>query len=95
MSVFRTIETRRSLIRAANGGVTVCINPYGRILRELNLFSSDFLICDVPIVEADEVTIYSIYGDFFPQFILMLVFIEFIYIITKKVIDRIKKKNKM
>lgn len=95
MAVFRTIETRRSLIRAANGGVTACINPYGRILRELNLFSSDFLICDVPIVEVDEVTIYSRYGDFFPQFILMLVIIEFIYIITKKVIDRIKKKNKM
>ena len=49
----------------------------------------------MPIVEADEVTIYSIYGDFFPQFILMLVFIEFIYILIKKVIDRIKKKNKM
>ncbi|MBA7664926.1 Apolipoprotein N-acyltransferase [subsurface metagenome] len=95
ISIFRTIENRRSLIRAANGGVTAYINPYGRVIDSLELFTSDYLVCDVLLGEKDEVTFYSRYGDFFPWLILILVCTLIIFIFTKKVIDRMKKLNNM
>jgi apolipoprotein N-acyltransferase len=77
ISIFRTIENRRSLVRAANGGVT------------------DFLVCDIPVIESETTTIYSRYGDFLPRFFVILIMIEIFYVIAKKMIDRKKKKNMM
>jgi len=62
-SIFRAVENKRSLVRAANGGVTACINPYGRELHRLPLFTSDYLVCDVPILGKDLITFYTQYGD--------------------------------
>jgi apolipoprotein N-acyltransferase len=95
LSVFRTIENRRSLIRAANGGVTACINPYGRVLQTLELFTSDYLVCDVPLGGEDDNTFYTKYGDFFPKILAIICCAMVILIIIKKVIDRKEKKNNM
>lgn len=95
ISVFRTVETRRSLVRAANGGVTVCVNPYGRIIDSLPLFTSDYLVCDVPLQEGNMTTLYVRWGDFFPKW-LGVIFLAFLLALgVKKVIDRKKKKNIM
>ncbi|HEB31086.1 MAG TPA: apolipoprotein N-acyltransferase [Spirochaetes bacterium] len=95
ISIFRTIENRRSLVRAANGGVTACVDPYGKVLDSIELFTTDFLVCDVPVIESEITTIYSRYGDFLPKIFVILIMIEIFYVITKKMIDRKKKKNKM
>ncbi len=95
LSVFRTIENRRSLIRAANGGVTACINPYGRVLQTLELFTSDYLVCDVPLGREEENTIYTKYGDFFPKILVILCCIMLVLVSMKKIIDRKEKKNNM
>jgi apolipoprotein N-acyltransferase len=95
ISIFRTIENRRSLVRAANGGVTACVNPYGRVLDSIELFTTDFLVCDIPVIESETTTIYSRYGDFLPRFFVILIMIEIFYVIAKKMIDRKKKKNMM
>lgn len=62
-AIFRSIENRRSLVRAANGGVTACVNPYGREIARLPLFTSDYLVCDVPVYNDGPVTFYSRFGD--------------------------------
>ncbi|MFW9989135.1 MAG: apolipoprotein N-acyltransferase, partial [Candidatus Odinarchaeota archaeon] len=95
LSVFRTIENRRSLIRAANGGVTACINPYGRVLQTLELFTSDYLVCDVPLGREEENTIYTKYGDFFPKILVILCCVMLVLVSMKKIIDRKEKKNNM
>jgi len=93
ISVFRTVENRRSLVRAANGGITACIDPYGRVLNMLSPFTADFLICDVPIVDSGGLTFYTRSGDILPQVLLYLSLVGLLYIALKKIIDRMKNKN--
>ncbi len=87
ISVFRTIENRRSLVRAANGGVTICVNPYGRPHAQLDLFKSDVLVCDVDIVDSSIITFYTKYGDVLPLMFLPLSLIGALILLIKKFID--------
>ena len=63
LSQWRAIETRRSLVRATNSGLTAVIDPRGEILETLPTFSSGVLQTKVPIMEGQ--TIYVRFGDWF------------------------------
>ncbi|MEE9549541.1 MAG: apolipoprotein N-acyltransferase [Candidatus Binatia bacterium] len=60
---WRAIETRRTLVRATNTGVTTVINPRGEILESLPVFSSGVLTADVPLMKGQ--TFYVRFGDWF------------------------------
>jgi len=47
IAAFRSIETRRFLLRAANSGITAVIDPRGRVRQETRLFTEDCLVGDV------------------------------------------------
>jgi apolipoprotein N-acyltransferase len=64
MAVFRAVENRRSLIRAANTGISGCIDPVGRVLARTRLFEDAALTCEVPVWE--EKSLYTRAGDYFP-----------------------------
>ena len=49
IAVMRAIENRRSVVRAANGGISCLIDPAGRIAEHTEMFTRDFLTVDVPI----------------------------------------------
>ena len=49
MSVFRAVETRRSLVRAANTGISALVDPLGDILCESKLFVSSYLSATLPL----------------------------------------------
>ncbi|MDW7774616.1 MAG: apolipoprotein N-acyltransferase [Desulfobulbaceae bacterium] len=51
MSVFRSVETRRSLVRAANTGISGFVDPLGRVLEKSPLFEPLVLTATVPLVE--------------------------------------------
>ena len=57
MSILRAIENRRSVLRAANGGISCVIDPLGRTVIQSNMFTKDVIVKDVPI-ETEE-TIYT------------------------------------
>ncbi len=61
--VVSAIETRRTLVRATNTGLTTVINPRGEILETLPTFSSGVLTADVPLIEGQ--TLYVRFGDWF------------------------------
>ena len=48
-SVLRAVENRRSVVRAANGGISCLIDPLGRTVAETKMFIQDYLVVDVPI----------------------------------------------
>ena len=64
MGVFRAVENRRSMVRSTNGGMTVTIDPDGRILQVLEPFTADYLIGTVPVVDGAH-TPYTRWGDWF------------------------------
>jgi apolipoprotein N-acyltransferase len=62
MAVFRAVENRRSLVRSTNGGMTVTVDPNGRITAMLEPFVADYLVAEVPVF-TDRDTFYSRTGD--------------------------------
>lgn len=67
ISVFRAVENRVALVRAANTGVSSFIDPYGRILARVqdeagdDLFVAGHLTREVPLMHTR--TFYNAYGD--------------------------------
>ena len=55
MAVFRAVETKRSLIRAANTGISGFVDPLGRILGQTGLFVEAALDARVPMIEQQTV----------------------------------------
>lgn len=58
MAVFRSVENRRSMVRATNGGFTCVIDPNGKILASLEPFTADYLMADVPVYDG-RTTLYN------------------------------------
>ncbi|MDX2447243.1 MAG: apolipoprotein N-acyltransferase [Desulfobacterales bacterium] len=63
MAVFRTIETRRALVRSANTGISGFIDPLGRVISETPLFQDAVIGEDIPLMSGQ--TPYVRFGDIF------------------------------
>jgi apolipoprotein N-acyltransferase len=68
MSVFRAVENRRALARAANTGISGFIDPYGRITGRVwnnnkDIYVEGYLTRAISV--SQEQTFYTIYGDVF------------------------------
>jgi len=61
MAVFRAVENRRPLIRAANTGISGFIDPAGRILAQTPLFEEAVMTRLVPVIRGMD-TIYTRHG---------------------------------
>ena len=64
MAVMRAVENRRSVARSANSGVSMLIDPYGRVMARTAIFEEGFLVDRLPVVS--DRTFYTTYGDVFP-----------------------------
>jgi len=77
MSVFRAVETRRPLVRAANTGISAFVDTRGRVVRKSGLFQEAVLLSEVRPSHIP-LTPYVRWGDVFPLFLLALVFVRLI-----------------
>ncbi|GBE13707.1 apolipoprotein N-acyltransferase [bacterium BMS3Abin13] len=77
MTVFRAVETRRSLVRAANTGVSGFVSPSGRILDQSPLFQPLTITANVPLLE--EKTIFVRFGYRFGPACLVLIPLLFFF----------------
>ena len=73
MTVFRAVENRRALVRAANTGISGYIDPAGRVRSQTGLYSEDAATGTVPLLS--ERTLYTRYGDSFALFGIALVLV--------------------
>lgn len=95
-SKFRSIETGLTLVRTTNSGVSAIINPWGRVLARLPMFTSDSLYFEVPIYQNIN-TPYLILGDLIG---ILAFYISVIYVLclllkyTKYKNARIKETNR-
>ncbi len=65
-AVFRAVENRRSLARAANTGISGFISPVGKIYEKSDIFVEAGLVHDLPILS--QKTFYTKFGDIFAIF---------------------------
>ncbi len=71
-AIFRCVETRRPLVRAANTGVTCFVNEFGRVTQTLadgsgSQFTDGVLSGDVMIPTQHTLTFYAQHGELFAQ----------------------------
>lgn len=80
MAIFRTVENRRSMARAANTGISALILPTGEVLHKTGLFHQGYLSADLPLHSTT--TFFSRTGFLFP--LLCLITVLFFLVISYK-----------
>lgn len=81
MTVFRAVENRLYLVRAANTGVSAIIDPTGKIISQTGLFERTVLKGEVKYI--DEKTVYAAYGDLF-VYLCGIVLIPYYFIVQRR-----------
>lgn len=74
ISSFRSIELRTTMVRSTNGGYSVVLDPAGRILADLPLFTEAARFVSVPVYP-HRTTFYARFGDWFPALMALLVLV--------------------
>ncbi len=92
MAVLRAVENKKTLIRAANTGISGYIDPVGRVLESSSIYQEKVLVQKVPVLKTK--TFYTKYGDIFALSCLVLTFCSLIIIFTKMYLNKINIKNK-
>lgn len=84
---FRTIESRRTLVRSTNSGLTSVVGIDGRIRDSLPMFEAAALEVEVPVYQQDSLTVYHTIGDLFAWLMLALTAVCIAWIGVREWID--------
>lgn len=100
---YRAIEYRTTLIRSANAGYSVVVDPAGKVIADQPLFEESSMVCDVPVYE-HKMTTYARFGNWLPYLCIIifvlcclyawLIFDEWDYIPSERKIKKSKKSDK-
>jgi len=80
MSQTRSIENGITLARSANSGISMFVDPYGRITQKTGLYTRDMMVRDVCLYRVK--TLYNRFGDWFVWLCAGLVFLALTLSIT-------------
>ncbi|MBI5206558.1 MAG: apolipoprotein N-acyltransferase [Candidatus Firestonebacteria bacterium] len=72
MSIFRAVENRVYLLRAANTGISLVADPYGRVIKELGVNKRGIINSEIYIAKKEN-TFYTEYGEIFSQILVCIV----------------------
>jgi len=89
MAVFRAVETRRSVVRAANTGISGFIDPKGEILETTPLFTDKAITRQMQVLTL--ISVYTRYGDIF-AFCAMVAFC--LAFVVKGVRNKLRRNEK-
>ena len=91
---FRAIEEGKHLIRVANTGISVSIDPFGRVLEKLSLNSSGYFDTNIFIGNKNNIPIKTIFSKYKNNLIIvLLIILFFLFIILKYQFHERKEKN--
>lgn len=88
LATFRSIETRRALIRSTNTGISAFVDPVGRIVARTGQWTRETLVGEVPMNKSRESTVYMVVGDILGWLSLLAVAAGLVMGIRKKRPDR-------
>lgn len=89
MSRLRAIETRRYVLRAANGGFSGVIDPLGKVLEKTN-YDERTAIQTIVSAQSGE-TFYVKHGDYLARIAIVLTFAALLFSIISPVVRRFRK----
>ena len=81
MVIFRAIENRRPVIRAANTGITGIINNRGEVIAQADIFIRDKIAGEI-FPEKNYQTVYTRYGDIFAILVILCTMAYGIFILS-------------
>src|SRR5437660_8573415 len=89
-AIFRCVETRRPMVRAANTGVTWLVNEFGRVTQTLqddtgSTFTEGVITGDIKVPTEHELTFYTRHGELFAK---LCVVMTAIAMVVKSVLRR-------
>ncbi len=98
-AIFRCVETRRPMVRAANTGVTCFVNELGRVSQILrddrgSTFGEGILCDEVQVPSGDELTFYVRHGDLPGPISAAIAGLTIAVIIGSKVVRRARLKER-
>ena len=93
MAVFRAVENRRSMVRAATSGQTCAIDPWGRILAMAPPFTEAALNVEIPLLTSR--TPYTYWGDLWGKLFSVLAAILLLNGIFRSIMSIIKTGRKL
>jgi apolipoprotein N-acyltransferase len=87
-AIFRCVENRRPMIRAANTGVTCFVNEFGRVTQILqddtgNAFTEGVLTGDVNIPQDRQLTFYAWHGEWFAETCAVITALAVVFIFAR------------
>jgi apolipoprotein N-acyltransferase len=88
-AIFRCVENRRPMIRAANTGVTCFVNEFGRITQILqddtgDTFSEGVLGGSVDVPQDRQLTFYAQHGEWFAEICVVITALAVIFIFVRR-----------
>ena len=100
---YRAIEYRTTLVRSANAGYSVVVDPAGKVIADLPLFEEAALATNIPIFKR-EMTTYARFGNWLPYLCLIIfaacavwsyfTFTPYDYIPGERKLKKSKKEDK-
>jgi apolipoprotein N-acyltransferase len=90
-AALRAVENRRSVVRAANGGISCLIDPLGRTVAGTSMFERDVLVVEAGL--NDSLTFYTKYPLLIPLTCVLVVILLLIISIHDKLKIRFTKSN--
>jgi apolipoprotein N-acyltransferase len=88
-AIFRCVENRRPMIRAANTGVTCFVNEFGRVTQILqddtgSTFNEGVLTGEISVPQDGAVTFYARHGEWFAKICACLTAIAIVFIFVRR-----------
>ena len=89
IAVFRAIENRMAIARCANTGISMFVDPYGRVRKPTRVYTRDMVIDSIPLKGSGKVgwsarTFYARHGDWFAQACLLIAFVATLTALVRK-----------
>lgn len=89
ISVLRAIENRRTVVRAANGGISTIIDPLGETVTESKMFTKTTITGDAPL--ESELTFYSKHPLIIPVLSLIVSVLTAVIFVLLKILKKAKR----
>jgi apolipoprotein N-acyltransferase len=92
-AIFRCVENRRPMVRAANTGVTCFINEFGRVTQILrddtgDTFTEGVLTGEVNVPQDRQMTFYTRQGEWFAEICAIVTAIAVIFVFVRRRVTR-------